>query len=605
MKFIISILILLVIISCQAAEISELSFDQVLDDYFRIIIERNPNYGSHLGLDPSGKYPYDKSKLSDNSETAYQHEMNIVQKYLEHIDSYKDLYPSKELELSVFQSYLQNILATDEYRYNYYLLNYMYGFHYELIGLFTENHSINNQQDAEDYLSRMEQLDTYFDNIFLEIKKREEMKIIPSKIILEKLQNIVNDFLDQRPVEMIYYAYFMERLDEIIELDETQKKIYIAQALNAVNSYIVPNYTKIADHIEKLIEKADAIPGIWKLPDGDNFYQFCLQQHTTTNLTAEEIHQLGLNEVTRIQAEMLQRFEELGFTEGENFGEIEGEYWHSLDGSEFNYTIGDDGRQQVLEDYLQIIDETGKRLPTVFAKIPTIPVTVRPVPSHKEQYSGQYYDDAPLDGSRPAIFYTNLSWLPKKPGMQTLLYHETIPGHHLQIAYAQELADIPMYRNFTFFTAFIEGWALYAEKLAFEQGWYKDIYSELGYLNSELFRAVRLVVDTGIHYKRWSREQAAEYMKENLGWASYGEIDRYSVWPGQACAYKIGELKILELRKKAKKELGDDFDLKEFHDVILRHGAIPLNLLENIVDGWLEGKSYKLQYLIIFDKELY
>ena len=162
----------------------------------------------------------------------------------------------------------------------------------------------------------------------------------------------------------------------------------------------------------------------------------------------------------------------------------------------------------------------------------------------------------------------------------------------MQIAYAQELADIPMYRNFTFFTAYIEGWALYAEKLAFEQGLYNDIYSELGYLNSELFRAVRLVVDTGIHYKRWNREQTADYMKQNMGWASYGEIDRYSVWPGQACAYKIGELKILELREKAKIKLGDDFNLKEFHDVILRHGAIPLDLLENVVDDWLHNKTF-------------
>jgi uncharacterized protein (DUF885 family) len=513
--------------------------------------------------------------------------MKIVREYFEFSENYCNLSPTDDLELSVFQNYLQKVEATDKYRYQYYLLNHLHGFHYQLISLFTENHTINNLQDAEDYLSRLEQLDTYFDNIFIELKKREEMNMFPSKIILEHLQNIVNDFLEQRPVEIIYYTYFIDRIDDLPELDKTNKQIYLARALDEVNTKIVPNYKKISDHIEKLKEKADDIPGVWKLPDGDNFYQFCLQNHTTTNLTAEEIHQIGLKEVKRIQAEILKRFEELGFTEGETFGEIEGKYWHSLEGSEFNYLKDDNGRQQALEDYLQIIEETEKLLPAVFSKIPSIPVTVRPVPPHKEQYSGQYYDDAPLDGSRPAIFYTNLSWLPKKPGMQTLLYHETIPGHHLQIAYAQELADIPIYRNFTFFTAFIEGWALYAEKLAFEQGWYKNIYSELGYLNSELFRAARLVVDTGIHYKRWDREQAADYMKKNLGWASYGEIDRYSVWPGQACAYKIGELKILELREKAKSELGEKFDLREFHNIILQHGAIPLNLLEDVVDNWL------------------
>ena len=605
MKFVIIAILFILIISCQAEEISVDApeiFDQLLDNYFRTVIVLNPGAASYLGLDPSGEYPYDKSKLTNNSEAAYQHELQIVQEHIKLLKKYSNLSSREnlnfdtlssidELEFSVFLGYLQNIEATDKYRYNYYLLNYMYGFHSELIGLFTENHPINNQQDAEDYLSRMEQLNTYFNNLWLDMKKREKIGIIPSIVILENLQNIIDDFLDLRPMEMIYYTHFKKQIDELEELDESTKQIYTAQALDAVNSFIIPNYKKISQHIQKLKKKADDIPGVWKLPEGDNFYQFCLQKHTTTNLTAEEIHQMGLKEVARIQAEIMQRFEELGFTDGKNFGEIEGKYWNSLQGSKFNYPQNEKGRQQTLSDYLQIIEETEKHLTSVFKRIPTIPVTVRAVPSHKEQFAGQYYDRAPIDGSRPAIFYTNLSWLPKKPGMQTLLHHETIPGHHLQIAYAMELANIPMYRNFTFFTAYIEGWALYAEKLAFEQGWYKDIYSELGYLNSELFRAARLVVDTGIHYKKWNREQAADYMRENLGWASYGEIDRYSTWPGQACAYKIGELKILELREKARKELGNDFDLKEFHDVILRHGAIPLALLEKIVNKWIDGSK--------------
>ena len=590
MKFVMSIIVCLLIISCHAEEMSvntQETFDKLLDSYFRTVIAHNPGTASHLGLDPSGEYPYDKSKLSDNSEAAYQRELVIVKEHIKQLENFTNLSPAEELELSVFSSYLQNIIATDDFRYNYYLLNYMYGFHYELISLFTENHSINNQKDAQDYLSRLEQLDTYFSNLFLEFKKREELEIVPPKVILNNLQNIVDDFLEQRPVEMIFYTHFKDKINNLEELDEAVKHIYLARALDALNSNIIPNFQKISTHITKMKKKTDNVPGVWKLPDGDKFYKFCLQKHTTTDLTPEEIHQLGLKEVARIQVESLQRFEKLGFTKG-TFREIEEQYWQSMQGSKFNYPQNDDGRQQALDDYLQIIDETEERLPSVFSKIPTIPVTVRPVPAHKEQFAGQYYNRAPIDGSRPAIFYTNLSWLPNKAGMQTLLHHETIPGHHLQIAYAQELANIPMYRNFTFFTAFIEGWALYAEKLAFEQGWYDDIYSELGYLNSELFRAVRLVVDTGIHYKRWDREQAAEYMRENLGWASYGEIDRYSVWPGQACAYKIGELKILELREKAKSTLGDDFDLKEFHDVVLGNGAIPLDLLENVIYDWLD-----------------
>lgn len=594
MKKLISILCCIIAISShiKAASVEkQKTFHQLIDNYFRAVIEINPSTASHLGMNPDGYYHYDKSKLTDNSEAAYQHELKLVNEYIELSREFSDLPPEDELEHAVFQNYLQDVSDTDRYRYNYYVLNHIFGFHYQLINLFTENHSINTRQDAEDYLARMEQLTAYFDNLFLELQERERRGIIPPLRIMEHLQNILDDLIGQNAEEIIYYTHFIDRIDQMEELDGTTINIYKDRALKAVRDHVLPNYKKVSEHIEQLKNKAGIAPGVWKLPEGDKFYQFCLQKHTTTNLTPKEIHQIGLQEVARIQTEMLQRFEELGFTDGENFGDIESQYWHSLQGSEFNYVQNEFGRKQALDDYLQIIEETEKRLPDIFEKIPSIPVTVRAVPPHKEQYSGQYYDDAPLDGSRPAIFYTNLSWLPKKPGMQALLYHETIPGHHLQIAYAQELANIPMYRNFTFFTAFIEGWALYAEKLALELGWYKDIYSELGYLNSELFRAVRLVVDTGIHYKRWSREQAAEYMEENLGWASYGEIDRYTVWPGQACAYKIGELKLLELREKAKLELGDTFDLKEFHDVILRNGTIPLDLLENVVDEWLERKS--------------
>jgi len=319
-------------------------------------------------------------------------------------------------------------------------------------------------------------------------------------------------------------------------------------------------------------------------------YQHYLNVHTTTNLTAEEIHQIGIDEVSRIQKEMLKRFNQLGFSEGNTFGEIEGEYYNSLQGKQFTFSYGESGKIQALNHYLEILAEAKQKLPDYFSKLPQTEVTVRRVPHYKEKFTGAHYRRAPIDGSEPAAFYANLSWTPKKPGMATLLYHETIPGHHFQIAYATEYCDLPIYRTLTFFTAYIEGWALYAERLAFESGWHKDVYSELGYLNSELHRAVRLVVDTGIHYKKWSRSKAYNYMVDNMGWGSYGEIDRYTLWAGQACAYKIGEMKILELRQKSKDLLGNDFDLKEFHNVILQNGAIPLALLEQIVDNWLESK---------------
>jgi len=371
MKILINILCCIMAFSCQANEISvekPETFHQLLDNYFRTVIALNPGTASHLGLDPDGNYHYDKSKLTDNSEAAYQHELKLVRDYLELSKEFSDLPPEDELERAVFQHYLQDVSDTDMYRYNYYLLNHLYGFHYQLISVLTESHSINNRQDAEDYLTRMEQLTVYFDNLFLGLEERERRDIIPSFRILEQLQNITDDLSGQHPDEIIYYTHFVDRINEMEELDETTKQIYMDRALDAVNNYIVPNYTKIAGQIDNLKKKADDIPGVWKLPDGDNFYQFCLQQHTTTNLTAEEIHQIGLKEVDRIQTEMLRRFELLGFTEGENFGEIEGHYWHSLQGSKFNYVQNEFGRKQTLDDYLQIIEETEKLLPDVFDK---------------------------------------------------------------------------------------------------------------------------------------------------------------------------------------------------------------------------------------------
>jgi uncharacterized protein (DUF885 family) len=453
----------------------------------------------------------------------------------------------------------------------------------------TEHHKIENKQDALDYISRLNQFQDAYDELSELLKYQVEEGIIPPKATIERTLDELDDmiYIDQN--DNIFYQDFCDKIAEI-KLSESEEEELKSQAAKAVNEVVIPNLQKFQKEVECINETADNKPGLWKIPHGDELYQYYLKFHTTTDLTPQEIHDLGLQEVARIQEEMLERFAELGFTEGDTFGEIEGDYWNSLQGSKHNFSYGEKGKQQALDHYLQILAETEKLLPDYFSRIPSIPVTVKRVPPHKEKFTGAHYQRAPLDRSEPAAFYANLGWTPKKPGMATLLYHETIPGHHLQIAYAMDFCNSKIYRTLTFFTAFIEGWALYAEKLAFEEGWHKDIYSEIGYLGSELHRAVRLVVDTGIHFKKWSRKKAYNYMVNNMGWGSYGEIDRYTLWAGQACAYKIGELKILELRDRAKKQLGENFDLKEFHEVVLQNGAIPLSLLEDTVDDWLKNK---------------
>jgi uncharacterized protein (DUF885 family) len=255
------------------------------------------------------------------------------------------------------------------------------------------------------------------------------------------------------------------------------------------------------------------------------------------------------------------------------------------------YPDSEEGKLQTLAGYQALIDSMAGRLPEMFSVLPRARVKAERVPLFREATAGTYYQPAKLDGSSPGIFYANLGYRHFKPGMPCLTYHEAIPGHHLQIALEQESPDTRLFKAFFFFTGFGEGWALYAERLAKEFGFYRDARSRIGYLKSELFRATRLVVDTGLHFKRWTRDQAFEYMQENNGWCSYAEIDRYVTWPGQACAYKIGELRIVELREKARRALGAKFDLKDFHSEILKRGSMPLAMLEQIVDDYIKAKS--------------
>jgi uncharacterized protein (DUF885 family) len=311
-------------------------------------------------------------------------------------------------------------------------------------------------------------------------------------------------------------------------------------------------------------------------------------------LTPDEVHALGHQEVRRIQTEIAELLPTIGIPDTGAFTTKLGayaEYANNRTDETFFYPLTEEGRQQTLKDYQAIVDSMYMKLPEMFAKIPEIPVRVKRVPEYKEKTAGTYYQPPSLRGESEGTFYANLSYQHNKAGMKALTYHEAIPGHHFQMALEQESPDSRLFKALFFFTGFVEGWALYAEKLAKEYGCYTDIHSKISALRSELFRAARLVVDTGIHAKKWTRDQALQYMFDNVGWGWYGEIDRYIAWPGQACAYKIGELKILELRKRAKTELGEKFDIKDFHEVVLKYGSVPLDVLEEIVNEYIELKK--------------
>ncbi|MEW6092838.1 MAG: DUF885 domain-containing protein, partial [Chloroflexota bacterium] len=384
------------------------------------------------------------------------------------------------------------------------------------------------------------------------------------------------------------YTVFKDKLEKLPKVSARDRESLLAAVEAEITRTVYPAYQKFIAYFTELVKKATADDGVWKLPDGAAYYAQCLRGETSTDYTAEQIHEIGLREVARIEGEMAAILEKQGYKDVKNAPKKLAEFTKE---ARFLYPNTDEGRTAVLAEYQRILDEVDATLGPYFNVRPKAKLKVERVPEFREKTSaGAYYMPGDLAGRRPGVFYANLRDMNEihKFGMKTLAYHEGIPGHHFQLSIAMELKKVPFFRRMVPFTAYAEGWALYAEKLAREIGMYKDDpYSELGYLDSELFRAVRLVVDTGIHHKKWTREQAIEYMEAHTASAHetvVSEIERYIVMPGQACAYKIGEIKMVELREKARKALGEKFDLRKFHDIVLKNGSMPLNLLEQVVD---------------------
>ena len=342
----------------------------------------------------------------------------------------------------------------------------------------------------------------------------------------------------------------------------------------------------------KTQKNANKNHGIWSQPNGDEYYKLRIRSYTTTDYSPERIHQMGLSEVNRISSRMKEILTNQGYDSAKNVGQLMNELNENPD---FLYADTPDRKEIIVKDYTEMVDEAIKVSTEYFHTMPKSDVVVKAVPEYSEQTAaGGYYQAPALDGSRPGVFYANLYDIKQTPtySMRTLTYHEATPGHHHQIAHSLENKKLTMYRRFGYRTsAFSEGWALYAERLALEIGLAENPYDELGILQSELFRAVRLVVDTGLHYKKWTREKAMDYMKSKTGMSDTEvrvEIERYIVWPGQALSYKVGMIKILELREKAMNELGDKFNIKDFHSAVLDHGNPPLFIVEKMVDEMIE-----------------
>jgi uncharacterized protein (DUF885 family) len=480
-----------------------------------------------------------------------------------------------------------------EFKFHNYPVNQLFGIQSNMPSFMDSFHAINSKGDARDYIARLNQFGVKFDQVMEGLEKREEMGIIPPKFVISRVLKEMNDFVAAQPEDNILYKSFDKKL-AATDIDTLKKDEFRADVKNSISTTVYPAYGKLITYFTKLEAKATTDDGVWKLPDGDKYYAHELRSNTTTDYTADQIHQIGLDELARITAEMRTILDSLGHSKDSTVGQIVTALSKQ---PRFLYPDSDAGREQALQDYQKLIDHVSANLDDVFSIKPKSPVKVVRIPEFKEKTSpGAYYQAPSTDGKRPGVFFANLRNMEDVPkfGMATLAYHEAVPGHHFQIAIQRELEGLPFFRTVLPFTAFAEGWALYAERVAWEQGFHKDPYTNLGRLQAEIFRAVRLIVDTGIHHKRWTREQAIAYMVNATGMPEgevVAEIERYIVMPGQACAYKMGMMKILELREKARTELGDAFDIKDFHAVVLQQGSMPLEILEKQVHKYIDAKK--------------
>lgn len=561
--------------------------------YNRIFVEfaiDSPEMLSQMRMLPDWADWYaDELDSRDPAET--QEGIEMMRDALETLRSYdiEDQTESQKLSTRILEWFLENNLRGAEFAYHNYPVNQLFGVQSNLPTFMVETHQVNDEEGAEDYIARLNQFGRVFNQVLEGLELREEKGILPPTFVVERVITEVEGFIGNDPKQNILYSNMEEKLAVIAEIDAERKANLLAQTEDVVANVVYPAYQGLLGYLQEIKPKTTSEDGVWKLPNGDAFYRQALRTHTTTDLDPLAVHDIGLREVENIQAEMDAILASEGYTEG-----TVGERMLDLAEEErFLYEDSDAGREQILADYQAIIDEVSAGLDEAFDLRPEAPVEVKRIPEFKEKTSpGAYYNAPARDGSRPGIFYANLRSVKEIPkyGMRTLAYHEAIPGHHFQVALQGELEGLPIFRTFPLFTAYTEGWALYSEQVAAELGFQENPYDRLGYLQAALFRAVRLVVDTGIHAKKWSREEAIEYMTNNTGMPEsdvVAEIERYIVMPGQACAYMIGKLKILELRERAREALGDKFDITEFHRVVLENGALPLSILEDQIDKWI------------------
>ena len=563
----------------------------LFEEVFMNGVMRSPVYQTYMGI----KKDYDK--WDDDSEERALEDLAIAKKDLVRLTAIdrSKLDANTQVSYDLMKQRLEDGIADFKWRYHNYPVNQMFGTHSMVPAFLINQHQITNVEDAKAYISRLNGVTKVFDQLIDSLEIRAQKGIIAPKFVfphvIDSSKNIIKGAPFEKGEDSTLLADFKRKVNKL-EIADSEKAALINEATEALKTSIKPSYNKLINYLAKLEKKADTRDGAWKFPEGEAFFNNALARTTTTDLTAKEIHEIGLAEVARIHDEMREIKDKVGFK-----GDLKAFMEFMKTDKQFYLPNTDEGKEKYLKDATAMIDNMKSRLDELFIVKPKADMIVKRVEAFREKAAGKaFYQQPAPDGSRPGIYYANLYDMEAMPTyqMEALAYHEGIPGHHMQIAIAQELEGVPKFRKFGGYTAYIEGWGLYSELVPKEMGLYEDPYSDFGRLAMELWRACRLVVDTGIHAMKWTRQEGIDYYVNNTPNAKSDGVkmvERHIVMPSQATAYKVGMLKILEIREDAKKELGDKFDIRQFHDVVLKNGPVPLNVLEKFVDEWVASKK--------------
>ena len=545
-------------------------------DMWEDTLRHNPEMASQLG-----DKRYD-DQLSDESVTAYNAALERNRRYLTRLSEIDTTGLSDQEQLSKGLMVRHIIEEQEASRFKEWEMpvNQFNGLHSELPQLVPQL-SFTTQQDYDNYIARLGKIPTAFSQITTNMQIGMDDGRVPPQFLLVKVLEQVNAIANQK-AEDSPFALPLKKFPGSISADD-QKRIS-TDILNAINTQVLPTYQRFARFLEKVyIPAGRKDPGIWAIKDGDAYYAFRVRQSTTLTKTPAEIHQIGLDEVKRDEAEMLAIAKKLGYNDLKSFGAA----------LKANPKMHPQSKEQLMDTFRGYIAQMRPKLPQLFGTLPKAPLEVVQMPSYIEKnQAAAFYEQGTPDGSRPGRVNVNTYNFAERllPDAEAVAYHEGIPGHHLQIAVAQELTGLPEFRKQSYYTAYTEGWALYSERLGKEIGFYQDPYSDYGRLEADIWRAIRLVVDTGVHSQHWTRQQMVDYFHEhsNIDETNIqSEVDRYIAWPAQALGYKMGQLKILELRDRAQKALGPKFDLRAFHDLVIDSGALPMDVLDQRVNAWI------------------